>query len=574
MLLGNGSGSFATPTTTDLGYGYHAGAAAADFNDDGKDDFATADGYSTVKVLLANPDGSGTLLAPTGFAAEYPYSVAAGDVNGDGIDDLVTRSSSGVNVLMGNGVAGVGNGSFAAAIHTALDYYPASIAMGDFNDDGKLDLGVGTNLYVFDGWGYYGPYSHYEQKADVLLGYGNGNFTAPVRTPLASGWVNGVASGDFDGDGFSDLAVVNSSNNNFTVLINDELWEPLPPPPVSISDAVITEGHSGTTNATFTVSLKFAHDEDVTIHYTTADSSATADSDYTAVSGDVTIFKGTTTATFTVPVRGDRVGEQNEAFLVNLSGTDAPLADGTGVGSIMDDEPRVWLGDVTVAEGNSGSANAMLPVNLLAAYDQDVTVHYSTSDGSASAGSDYTGVTDATVTIPAGQTTGNATIAVMGDRVGEWDEYFNVTLSGATNSLITDNWGYGTIQDNEPRISISDVSKAEGTTKGRHTNPTQFVFVVTLSATYDQAVTVTFSTADGTAKVSNNDYVATSGTVTFAPGDPLTKIITVSVKGDKTREQNEWFALNLTASSTNVFQLDNQGIGWILNDDRHGGGGG
>ena len=92
---------------------------------------------------------------------------------------------------------------------------------------------------------------------------------------------------------------------------------------------------------------------------------------------------------------------------------------------------------------------------------------------------------------------------------------------------------------------------------------------MSLSAAYDQAVTVNFATADGSAKVSDNDFTAKSGTLTFAAGE-TTKTITVVVTPDKKKETNEWFALNLTGSSTNAFLLDNQGFGTILDDDTHG----
>src|SRR2546423_1880812 len=82
-LLGNGLGSFAAPTSTALGYGYHTGADVADFNADGRDDFAAVNyEYWTVGVSLAAADGS--LQASTDFSTGYyPVSVTAGDVNGD-----------------------------------------------------------------------------------------------------------------------------------------------------------------------------------------------------------------------------------------------------------------------------------------------------------------------------------------------------------------------------------------------------------------------------------------------------------------------------------------------------------
>ena len=225
------------------------------------------------------------------------------------------------------------------------------------------------------------------------------------------------------------------------------------------------------------------------------------------------------------------------------------------------------INDVTVTEGNTGSVNATFTVSLSVASSQDVTVHYATVDGSATAGSDYTAASG-DLTIPAGHTSATVTIAVTGDRKPEDTENYFVNLSAPTNAFIGDGQGTGTILDNEPRISVTDVSQNEGNGTGKNAN-TAFIFTITLSNPYDQAVTVNFSTADGTAKMSNSDYVAASGTVTFAAGE-TSKKVTVQVRGDKTKEPDEYFVLNLTNASTNALLLDNQGIGWILDDDTHG----
>jgi hypothetical protein len=98
--------------------------------------------------------------------------------------------------------------------------------------------------------------------------------------------------------------------------------------------------------------------------------------------------------------------------------------------------------------------------------------------------------------------------------------------------------------DDEPRVSINDVTKAEGK-KGK---TTLFTFTVTLSAPYDQPVSVSFQTADGTATTGDNDYVARAGTLTFAPGETA-KTTTVEVKGDNKREADETFCLDLFGNS-------------------------
>jgi len=120
----------------------------------------------------------------------------------------------------------------------------------------------------------------------------------------------------------------------------------------------------------------------------------------------------------------------------------------------------------------------------------------------------------------------------------------------------------GTIVDDEPRISITDVAKKEGK-KGQ---TTLFTFTVTLSGAYDQPVTMSFRTVNGSAKTSDNDYVARTGTLTFAPGE-TTKTVTIEVKGDNKRETDETFYLDLFGLSSNALFTRNRGLGTILNDD-------
>jgi hypothetical protein len=101
--------------------------------------------------------------------------------------------------------------------------------------------------------------------------------------------------------------------------------------------------------------------------------------------------------------------------------------------------------------------------------------------------------------------------------------------------------------------------------EGKRLQTTLFTFTVSLSAAYDQPVTVSFRTADGTAKA-GEDYAAKSGTLTFAPGE-TTKTITIAVTGDNKRESDETFFLDLFGNSTNSFIPYNRGLGIIQNDD-------
>ncbi len=130
-----------------------------------------------------------------------------------------------------------------------------------------------------------------------------------------------------------------------------------------------------------------------------------------------------------------------------------------------------------------------------------------------------------------------------GDRLGEANKTFFVNLSSATNATIFDGQGVGAIVDDEPLIS--DVSKSEG----KKNQTTLFTFTVTLSAAYDQPVTMSSRTVDGTAKT-GEDYVAKTGTLTFARGE-TTKTITIEVKGDNKKEANDAFYLGVFGNSGN-----------------------
>jgi chitinase len=150
---------------------------------------------------------------------------------------------------------------------------------------------------------------------------------------------------------------------------------------------------------------------------------------------------------------------------------------------------------------------------------------------------------------------------VYGDRAAEPDETLFVKLSAAKNAKIADGTGVVTIRDDEPRVRINDASSAEG-----DSGTTLLTFTVSLSAAYDEAVTVNYSTADGSATTAGNDYLSALGTLTFAPGE-TSKTITVEVGGDATPEGNEYFFVNLSGASSNALLADGQGVGTILDDD-------
>ena len=116
-------------------------------------------------------------------------------------------------------------------------------------------------------------------------------------------------------------------------------------PTLSIGNVGLSEGDEDIVNAVFTVRLSAASGQQVTVDYATADGTATAGSDYLAVSGSLTFTPWTITRDITVVVNGDTLDEPNETFFVNLSNPiNATISDGQGQGTISDDDGEPGFG--------------------------------------------------------------------------------------------------------------------------------------------------------------------------------------------------------------------------------------
>ncbi|HUR18575.1 MAG TPA: Calx-beta domain-containing protein [Acidimicrobiales bacterium] len=336
------------------------------------------------------------------------------------------------------------------------------------------------------------------------------------------------------------------------------------PPTLSLDDVPIVEPDTGSVSAVFRVRLLPASSGTVTVAYATANGTATAGSDYTAASGTLTFTAGQTEQTVSVPVLGDTADELDETFTVNLSNpTNATISDAEGIGTIVDNDlgPSLSVNDVTVAEGNTGTTNAVFTVTRGGDPAPAVSVAYATANGTATAPADYT-ATSGTLSFATNETTKTITVAVAGDLIDEADETFTVNLSNAAGALVTDPQGTGTITDNDavPAVSISDVSLQEGAS-----GTTNATFTVTLSAPSAKAVSVNYATANGTA-TAPADYTATSGTLTFA-ADQTSAAIGVPVVGETLVENNETFAVDLSAP-VNATIARARGTATIVDDDR------
>ncbi|MEM6842468.1 MAG: Calx-beta domain-containing protein [Bacteroidota bacterium] len=364
-----------------------------------------------------------------------------------------------------------------------------------------------------------------------------------------------VSNGDID---ITDVATVTIGNNDQAT--------------VSIDDI---SGNEDDGAITVTATLDNAVDGGFTVDVSTADGTATvADSDYTSVTGERLNFSGSAgeTQTFMVTPTADVTSENNETINISMSNliagtvatSDIDITDGATATINDDDAVQISVDDPTVAEGDAGTTTLQYTVSLSAPAASTVEVDVATSDGTATAGSDYTAVGITTLTFNTGESSKTVDVTVSGDTMLEEDETLTLTLSDNTGlSVITDATGSGTItNDDNAAVTVEDVSENEDDGS------------ITFTATLDNAVqggfTVDVSTADGTATTADSDYTAVTGqTLTFSGTTGETQTFTVSPVADNRLEVDETFTVsqsNLAGTSLPVSVTDGA-TGTITNDD-------
>ncbi|GEM_PF-827133 len=331
------------------------------------------------------------------------------------------------------------------------------------------------------------------------------------------------------------------------------------PVTVDIGNATVVEGAS----AVFAVTLLQPAAVTVTVKYSTTAQTASAGVDYVTASGTVTFPIGSAMQAITVTTSSDTLKEDDETFLVNLYDPSFVfLAQYQGTGTIIDDDskPVLTIGDVTVMEGAPFSVTqAVFVVTLSVPSGVQVTVNYSTTQGTATPDVDYAQRTG-WVTFPPGATTQSISIPVLGDNLDESHETFMVNLGNATGATLGDNQAVGTITDDDtPALSISDASAMEGDSE-----PTYMYFDVRLSVPSVQNVTVQYATLNGTA-TAGSDYMAKSGSLSI-PAGQIMGTIAITITGDTVREFNETFTVTLT-SPVNATIANSVGIGTIMDDE-------
>ena len=227
--------------------------------------------------------------------------------------------------------------------------------------------------------------------------------------------------------------------------------------------------------------------------------------------------------------------------------------------SVAAQQPSISVHDVVVVEGDSGTTQATFVVALSAASTQTVSFSYATSDGTATAGSDYIATSGAAAFAP-GEVEKPVVVLVKGDTIDETQETFFLDISNVQNATVSSNRGTGFIIDDDgPTISINDVSVTEG-----NSGTKAATFTLTLSGPSVEPIAIRAITAPGTATASS-DYTSINLVVTFQPGT-VTRTLDVPIIGDTNLEANETFFVNLSEPFGTTI-AKGQGVGTIIDDD-------
>jgi hypothetical protein len=404
----------------------------------GTDGFATVMAYSEGSqqnlVRFSNPDVSvcngvacGTATADNAMALSQAAPLLAA-FRATVVPPTPTISVADVSVSEGN--SGTKTLTFRVQLSAAAGttvHFTAATANGtatagsDYSSYGPVSLNIAGGATYRD--------VSVTINGDTAV-EGNETFTFNVTSPIGATIADGTATGTITND---DAAA---------------------PPSLTVGNATVTEGNSGTKTAVFTVSLSKVWTSPVTFNFATqAGGTATAGTDYVARTlNGMQFAPGVTSRTIAVTINGDTTIEANETFVVAVTGVvGATVADGSGLGTITNDDlPKMSIGDVSISEGNAGTKLAVFTVLLDRTSPYTVTFSMATTGaGTATAGVDYVARTLNGMQFAPGVTSRTVAITINGDTTVENNETFVVGLSGVTNATVADGAALGVITNDD-----------------------------------------------------------------------------------------------------------------------------
>ena len=485
----------------------------------------------TLVVTLSNNTGDSEIPDPTGTGSIVnddfcSFTISAESVNED--DGTLTFSVTASHDV---------DGSYSVPINT--QNFIASTLDNDY---------IGITNHMVDFAGNAGE----SYNVDVTITQDN-KIEIDERFRTATGIVTNtsIPSGYF------------LSGAAFQIIVNDDFAGFT----VAESDGTTATSETGTTDD-FTVVLDAQPSSNVVI---TVSSGDTGEGTVDLASLTFTNANWNTPQTVTIDGVDDALLDGDITYSITLSIDDAnsddnfdALEDQTvSVTNADDDAVQISIDDPSETEGTA----LIFTVSLSgAAPAGGVTVDYSTSDGTAVAGTDYTAASG-TLTFAEGESSKEIAVTISGDETVEADETFTITLSNNTgDSEISDATGTGTItNDDQAIVTIADVSADEDDGS------------VTITLTLDKAVegglTLDLSTSDGTATIADGDYTALAGeTVTFSGTTGETEEVIITLGSDSKVENNETLTVsmgNLVVSTVASGDIDITGGATvtITNDD-------
>ncbi|KAF0249046.1 MAG: Endoglucanase, partial [bacterium] len=525
-------------------------------------DFATANGTATAgSDYVAS---SGTLTFAPGVTSQTISVTVNGDntvepdetffVNLTNLTNAIIGDSQGLGTITNDDVANAGTLQFSAATYTVAENGgSATITVTRTNGTSGS---VSVNYATSNGTATAG--SDYTTTNGTLT-FADGVASQTFSVPVLDDFLAEV-------DETVNLALSNPTGATLGTPSTAVLTITNVPKPgtLQFSTATYSVAENGS-SATITVTRTNGSEGSVTVDYATSNGTATAGADYTAALGTLTFANSITSQTFTVPVLDDFVAEVDETVNLALSNPTVGATLGTPSTAVLTitNVPKpgtLQFSAATYSVAENGSS-ATITITRANGSEGSVSVNYATSDGTATAGADYTAASG-TLTFANGVTSQTFTVPIVDDLIDEVDETVNLSLSNPTGAILgTPSTALLTITDNDPpaSLSINDITVTEASS-----GTSIATFTVNLTPASALTVMVNFATANGTA-TAGSDYVASSGTLTFAPG-VTSQTVSVIINGDVATELNENFFINLS-NPVNAVIGDPQGAGTITNDD-------
>jgi len=480
-------------------------------------------------------------FAATVFTLILTLVTVAGPAIADSVDIQCLKGVGGTTQVQNNLGAALAQGSriqvfIANGGIDAIDRNNAGnhyTAAGG-NDTWVGDYVVGQGGTATDGTFYIGGATIIGQA--YVRAWNNANPASATYygvSALSSNYSNPIGASTWDVPTFStNLTTVQTGTLQFS------------PATYSVAENVAT--------ATITVSRTGGSSGAASINYATSNGTATAGSDYTAANGTLSWANGDAASkTFNIPITDDAVYEGNETVNLTLSGaTGATLgAPASAVLTITDDEVPPVTGSLQLSAAtynvNENSGTIPITINRTGGSSGAASINYATSNGTATAGSDYT-ATNGTLNWADGDAASKTfNIPITDDAVYEGNETVNLTLSGATGATL------GAPASAVLTITDDEVPPANGSlqfsaaTSSVAENAATATITVSRTGGSTGAVSVSYATSNGTA-TAGSDYTAASGTLSWANGDTASKTFNIPITDDAVYEGNETVNLALS----------------------------